>query len=251
MRVLVTRPKNFAQELSIRLSTLDIAVESCPMVSIHPTPHQARLYTAIQELSNTNMAIFVSRNAVDFTLPHILAHWGTVPPIAWVAIGQGTAKSLQQYQVPKVIFPAHPPYESEALLQLPALKNLHQKKLVIFRGNNGRNLLTETLVARGAKVKIVESYQRSLPIPAIVERLAKLHHTSIDVIVTTSAECLNNLNRLIKGDGSWLKNIPIIVVGLRMQTLAHTLGFRFPILAAGADDMSIIKALTDLKDKRP
>jgi hypothetical protein len=53
------------------------------------------------------------------------------------------------------------------------MQRMEGRRVVLFRGNGGRELLAETLAARGAKVDIVEAYRR-LPPTMAREELATL-----------------------------------------------------------------------------
>lgn len=251
MNVLVTRPASFAQSLCQQIQALGLTAELFPVIEFAPTPHLERLRSAIDRLNTADIIIFVSRAAAYFGLQAIKMRWQQLPPITtWTAIGPGTAKALQDAGVDSVLLPRKPPFETESLLTLDIFRTVTNKQIFIFRGNGGRDLLPITLQERGAFVHVVETYQRQLPIVDMVERLTEWHHTPINIIITTSIECLNNLTLLINlKQNNGFKNIPIVVVGLRMFELANTLGFKRPILAAGADDASIIKVLKKFKDK--
>lgn len=250
MRVLVTRPTNVATELAEKISAMGDIAELFPTVDIQQTPNRASLQCAIDKLNTQDMAIFVSRSAVQFGMPAIQARWPILPHIVWAAIGPGTANALYDHGISKVLVPEHPPYESESLLALPTFQSLHKKHIYLFRGNGGRELLSDTLSARGATVQAIEVYQRCLPTFNQVERIQDWHHTpnNINVIVTTSADCLHNLMLLVGDAMGTLKEIPIVVVGARMYKLAKELKFKHPMIATGADDGSIIKVLKAFKD---
>ncbi|HQW58179.1 MAG TPA: uroporphyrinogen-III synthase, partial [Gammaproteobacteria bacterium] len=92
--------------------------------------------------------------------------------------------------------------------------------------------------------------QRCLPtldIP-IVEKIKHWRHTPIHVIIATSADSLCNLVQLLGNAMNGLTEIPLVVVGARMQKLAKELNFKNPITATSADDASIINVLKTFKD---
>jgi len=145
--------------------------------------------------------------------------------------------------------PENPPYESESLLAHPALQSVTGKHIFIFRGNGGRDLLSRVLTGRDATVTLVEVYERSLPRVNMTKKFQHWQQHPPQVIVTTSAQSLHNLMILASHGLPGLKDIPLVVVGLRMHELANTLEFKKPVIALGADDASIIKVLTKLKDQ--
>ena len=247
MRVLVTRPAYAQEGLVQQLKKIQAIPELFPTIEILPTLHQEKLRQALEKLGTAHMAVFVSRAAVQFGIQAIKQRWIPLPAIQWAAIGPGTASALQPHIVQPVLFPTHSPYETEALLLLSDFQAVAGKRIVIFRGNGGRELLRQTLQERGAIVQCVEVYRRALPTIDIVEKLTLFRKHPLDVIVTTSAESLNNLLLLVGPNENWIKEIPIIVVGLRMYELANKLEFKCPIIAPSADDASIIKVLAEWK----
>lgn len=250
MRILVTRPVYAAEKLCEQINALGAIAESFPVIDILPTPHQLALETAIKQLNTQNIAIFTSRPAADFAMKTIKSNWDNFPPILWTAIGPGTAKVLQKYGLPQVYLPPAP-YESESLLATQPFLSVKEKKIIIFRGNGGRDLLKKVLTERGAVVQMVETYQRCLPTPNMVEKLTHWRHNPIQMIVTTSPESLHNLCVLMGNDSHCgFKDTPLVVVGSRMLELAQKLGFKRPLLSMGADDTSIIKVLHDFKEHR-
>jgi len=249
MNVLITRPLEAGKGLCEKINQQGMHAKPFPVIECHATPNQTALALAIDALETIDIVIFVSRPAVQFTLPAIKKRWCLLPSLIWAAIGPATAEALKAQGIPKVLLPLTPPYETESLLAIKALKHIDKKKILIFRGNSGRDLLRHVLEKRGGIVHTVESYQRCLPNMDKVERLANWHHNAIDVIVTTSAAGLHNLLLLIPSSITYLKEIPLVVVGTRMLQLANKLGFKHPLLAADADDTSIIKVLTEFKDK--
>lgn len=249
MRVLITRPLQYSEGLRQGIQELDGTPEVLSVVDIRPTPNKKALKEAIKSLSDFHIVIFISRSSVHHAMGLIQAIWPELPNMIWIAQGPGTAEALQAYEVPGVLFPMFPPYESETLLELPELvQDLQDKNIMIFRGNNGRLHLSEILSKRGANVQLVEAYQRLLPKVNMRERLSFWQKHPLDVIVFTSVEGMMNLKTLV-GEAAFkeFKKIPIVVVSGRMKKQAKSLGFKHVVLAWSAEDSAIIQALKEVK----
>ncbi len=253
MPVLITRPANLACGLAEKIKAMGDTVALFPTIEIKKTPHQTALQAAIHHLDTQDIAIFISQAAVTFGIPAIKTRWSLLPNLRFAAIGASTARALQVFGISEVIFPSAPPYESESLLAQSPFQTtqIQGKKIAIFRGNGGREYLSETLRSRGAFVQTIEVYQRCLPTlnPKLVEKIKHWHHTRGNVIVTTSADALYNLVKLMQNANAMdtLTEIPLVVVGARMQKLAKDLKFKYLKVATGADDASIINVLQAFK----
>jgi uroporphyrinogen-III synthase len=247
MHVLITRPLETSAPLIEKLLSLGIMVTHFPVITFKATTQQQAFHQAIATLPHYHIAVFVSQAAVHFTLPHILATWPELPSITFTAIGPSTKKALNDYGVLSVTIPENPPFESETLLKMPTFQAVSDQKILIFRGNGGRDLLKNTLETRGAAVQYIEAYERIQPSPPSEATINAWRHAPFDAIVLSSLDCLKHLLCLIGPDSAWLKECPTVIVGLRMFEVANKLGLKRLFIAKGADDASIVQVLTTLK----
>ena len=177
----------------------------------------------------------------------IIQDTGGIPENVQVAaVGQGTAKLLRQLGRPADIFPTHQ-YNSEALLGMSELQFVSGQQIVIFRGEGGRELLADTLRSRGATVEYIECYQRIRPDTDTQELHAALVAKSVNAVVVTSNQGLQNLHDILDPDDfTLLKNVQLFVVSDRGQRLAVELGFALPaIIASKASDHGILDSLLE------
>lgn len=78
-----------------------------------------------------------------------------------VAVGNATCKTLTEYGI-SATMPLQA--SNEGMLQMPVIKNLTEKsRVLIWRGQGGRQLLIDDLQARNIQVDVLELYQRQLP----------------------------------------------------------------------------------------
>ena len=114
-----------------------------------------------------------------------------------------------------------------------------------MRGNGGRELLAETLRARGAQVDYVETYARTglARLPAELCRLGR--RGAIDLLTSTSNQTLDSILAATGAqDRSWLLALALVVSAQRQKQHALELGFRGPIrVAAGSDDRAMLAAI--------
>ncbi len=194
-------------------------------------------------LADYDYAIFVSANAAEHALTYFSNFPATLPAIA---IGHGTAKALKKYNIIAQAIPDD--HDSEGLLSLPILQNVAERRIIIFCGKNPRSFLRQSLQAKGAWVEEFICYARRCPLveSAIIKNLML---KPIDIIVSTSSEGLNNLWCLWKNlaEESWLQSKTWIVISLSMRTKAQQCGITKIIVASGASDDAIVKAIEEAK----
>src|SRR5690606_30704684 len=106
----------------------------------------------LAKLDQYDVIIFVSQHAVYQSQKKIQKTWPIFPPRCHVvAVGKSTADALAYTKKAPIIYPLGQ-WNSEALLHLPLLLDVHGKKIAIIRGETGRELIENTLLKRGAEV---------------------------------------------------------------------------------------------------
>lgn len=239
---LITRPSAQAISLSAKLKQLGANCVLLPTLSITSTP-LTQLSAALTELPAViDRVIFTSANAVYPVMPH----WLRFTQVKQVyAIGPATAQALIPFAI-VAQYPSAPNFHSEGLLALLDLQTVNQEEIVIFSGQGGRDTLENTLQQRGAWVKKIAVYQRTLATPT--QPLPNL--ADIDCIVSNSSESLCALMQLYRSHLSLLHTRTLVVVSQKMATLAKELGFTHAIIVAqNATDAAIIDALLVEKNR--
>ncbi len=240
--MLVTRPAHQAETLCRMIAAAGGEPVRLPAIEIAPPADPAALATILSRLDRFDLAIFVSPNAVRATLTQLHGHLPAA--LALAAVGEGTQRALAAAGHADVLAPGER-FDSEGLLALPDLQQVRGQRVLILRGDGGRELLADTLRSRGAEVTYAECYRRQLPAVPDPVALAHLAAGEIDVAVITSGEGLANLLAL-GGDAARTKLLatPLVVVSARQAQAARALGFHAAIeIAARADDAAILAAV--------
>ncbi len=243
MNVLITRPKRQAKLLAKHLQAHGDVSICLPAIEIKPPRSPVAMQRALQNLAAFDMLIFISPNAVIEFVKHIDATQ-SLPCV--LALGQGTAKMLQQHDIKVADYP--PIANSKALLALARLHHVAGKKIAIFAGEEGNTLLANTLKQRGVVVTVAYTHRRCLPeyqLPFAWQA------TQIDVSVCTSLASLYNFHTLIKRyQLDELHSKALIVITAAMQITARQLGFKSAIMIANdASNAAIMLTLQQYREK--
>ena len=241
-RILVTRPAQRAAGFAERIAEAGGEAVLYPVIDIGPPFNTRSRDAALNNLADFSMAIFISPTAVEETLHHI----PSLPAsLSLVAIGKSTAQTLRQYGY-STAFDADTS-DSESLLAQPRMQSaqVRNQRILIFRGEGGRELLADTLRQRGALVDYADMYRRVLP---EIEHLQSSQLKQIDAICVTSNQGLEHL-LLLCDDAAGLKKSAVFVPGQRCANLAHKLGFSDIHIAQNATDNEMLRALVSWATK--
>jgi uroporphyrinogen-III synthase len=269
LTIVVTRPRDQAAQLARSIAQAGGVPLLFPLLDIAAVQDTRELHEQISRLAQFDLAIFISPNAVHYgvaairsagALPcppqyvggkssgsdgadgrHLPQSAGyasnvSLPPSLKIAtVGQGSAKALRELGIASVIAPAER-FDSEGLLALPELQDVTGWRVMIFRGDGGRELLGDTLKARGAMVEYATCYVRSKP----KQDAGMLLSAKPDAITVTSSEALGYLWQMLDENArKVLRNTPLFVPHARIAGLAREQGWlQVQVTASGDDGMS-------------
>lgn len=242
-RILVTRPAAQAQALAQLIAAQGGEPICFALLEIAPPDDPQPLQQAAARLADYAMAIFISPNAVLSSVVHLLARRAWPEQLQAVAIGPGTAAQLAACGIGKVIVPAER-FDSEALLEMPQLQRqaVLGQKILILRGNGGREELAAGLRARGAQVDAVTCYRRLPPVDAQAI-VSLLRNSGVDALTISSSEGLRNLLPLLDTESlARLQGKPVFVAHRRIAETAAELGWR-EVVITGPADAGVIEGL--------
>jgi len=238
--ILNTRPAHQQAALTAQLEAAGARVLSFPAIDIRhiepETPPRIEEYDCL---------LFVSRNAVDgFFAAFDPARVAATQRLG--VIGAATRDALcRQIGDPGARLIESEPYHSEALLEAPELQQVAGQRVLILRGQAGRNLLGDELARRGARVDYLEVYRRELPAvdAGAFARLVEKGFPTLAVL--TSNEGMHNLIRLVDAAScTRLCAIPWLLISERMRESARELGHNAAIvIARNASDSGIFDTI--------
>jgi uroporphyrinogen-III synthase len=243
--IVVTRPAHQAQRLTELIEAQGGTVLLFPVLEILDPQDRGPLLSSIDRLETFDLAVFISPNAVHKAMNLIMARRGGLPlGLKLATVGRGSARELERYGRRADIYPTRK-FNSEALLATAELQDMTGKRVVIFRGEGGRELLGNTLRERGADVEYAEAYRRRVPNADVNALMRRWVRGEIDIITVTSNDSLRNLFDLVGKIGQqWLRHTPLAVYSDRTVSLAQELGFKTtPVVAAEASDEALVQAL--------
>lgn len=235
--ILLTRPEEESAALAPRIAQLGLHPIVMPTLEIVPVEPDADSGAALAGLRDYDFAIFISRNAVRCGLPLVARQGGWPPGLRAAAVGPATAQTLRAQGIADVIVPEGGA-DSEALLRCAPLQAVAGKQVAIFRGVGGRETLAQTLTERGALVRYIECYKRTVPASHPERALdGLLRDGALAGIVAASSEGLGNLaGGLADADRARLLATPLFVQHDAVAARARTLGFRDVVVFEGGDD---------------
>jgi uroporphyrinogen III methyltransferase/synthase len=258
--VVITRPAGQSEALVLQLAAAGVATLDFPLIDIAPADDSGPLHAALAALERYALVVFVSPNAVDYAFSEYNAIWPHALPVGVVGPGSVAALARHGVEAPayRVISPVASDddaarFDSEALFaaldaSLDAA-TFEGKRVLIVRGDGGREWLAERLREAGAEVETVAAYRRLVPEPSVAawQRVHALLAGEPHAWLITSSEAVRNLDELaqehLNGDEiAQLKRATLVTPHPRIAQSARGLGFD-SITVSGAGDERIARTL--------
>lgn len=248
--VVITRPQAQAKPLAQRIAATGREAVVFPLLEILPLPDQAKLQATLRNLDSYAMAAFVSPNAIDSAFA-LLDAWPR--QVALAVVGEGSKAALARHGLTPANATIYSPVDpqrtdSQTLLEVLDIEALRGRRVLIVRGETGRELLADALREKGVEVEQVAAYRRAAPVLDQDGRaqLLRLLDSAGDWVITSS-EALRILLQMVRdvaGDTGVVKMLQqkLIVPHVRIAETAHALGFA-DIVQTGSGDEQLLAAL--------
>lgn len=186
-RLLITRPRAQAEPWVEALRARGVDAHSLPLIDILPPVDRADVHAAWQQLPHTTMVMFVSANAAEqfFAARPAAARWPDGLEAA--CTGEGTRAALHAAGLgPALIVGPGPGQvaESESVWKALGDRDWRGRRVLVVRGEEGRDWLAEQWRIAGAEVHFVAAYRRALPTWTPSER-----HLWADAVASPATSC--------------------------------------------------------------
>jgi len=238
--IVVTRPAQQARELARLIEEAGGNAILFPAIEIRDVEDIGPFTRLIDRLDEFDLAVFISPNAIERAMRMIQARRPLPPKLKIAAIGGGSVKALERQGVTGVIAPQGR-YDSEALLERGEIAGA--RRVVIFRGEGGREHLGDSLNARGAAVEYAECYRRCRPDLDPAPLLKAWSGGGVHAVTATSSEGLRNFAEMIGAPGrERFQRTPVFVPHPRIAEAAHGLEIR-TVIVTGPGDEGVVDGL--------
>lgn len=234
--LLVTRPEAQAQRWVAALQREGIVAAALPLIVIADPSDPQRVRDAWHHIGQLRFVMFVSGNAVQrfFALRPQGAIWPE--GLCAGATGPGTAQALRDAGLaePLIVMPERPTsgeeatrYDSEALWARISGEDWRGSRVLVVRGEQGRDWLAAQWRAAGAEVDFVEAYRRLPPAWSAAERgllAAALAAPQSHRWLFSSSEALGHLATLAGEQVTWSAS-RALATHERIAAAAQRMGF--------------------------
>ena len=247
-KVLVTRAREQASDLSERLRVLGAIPVEFPTIGILPPESWTDADHCIQQLIRYDWIIFTSVNGVRSFVDRLLALGRDVRDLKGprvCAIGPKTAEALEALKVRVNFVPQE--YRAEAVFEGLRKKKLKAKSILIPRAKVARDILPEELRKAGAVVDVAEVYRTVLPKENVAEVREILKKRDVSAITFTSSSTVANFVEMLGREEAreLIAGIPVASIGPITAEKAKALGIETAVMPAEYTIPALVQALVE------
>lgn len=245
-RVIVTRARHQASELSQAIEALGGEAWEFPMIEIVPPSDNAYLIKAINNLNCFQWLVFTSVNGVEGFFAELKKQERDVRDLAGieiVAIGPATQVAIERRGLRAAYVPEE--FRAEKIVEGLSSRIASGQRVLLARAEEARDIIPESLKAMGVDVWDVPVYKTVIGGADRGELISLLRDKEIHSVTFTSSSTVRNFITLIEGDVSLLENVSLYSIGPITSATAQELGLTIFKEAAQYTISGLVEALVE------
>jgi uroporphyrinogen III methyltransferase/synthase len=239
-RVLVTRPPAQAGEFAQQLWEAGAEPLLAPTIAIGPPDDALAAAAAVARVREYAWVVFTSRNGVDAFFDHLGAGGRDARAFGdakVAAIGPKTAAALSAHGIRVDFMPDV--FVNEAVAGGLIERTAPGERMLLFRAQEARDVLPETLRAAGRTVDVVAAYKTRYVDDADLRAKAE----RADIVTFTSASTVHGFVHNVDDAAALLAGATVAAIGPITAATARSLGIRVDVIAEEFTVEGLIAAL--------
>ncbi len=246
-RILVTRARSQASELSEKIAELGGEPYEFPLVKMVPPSDAAPLDDALKQLTSFDWVMFTSTNGVAFFFKRLRELGIDIRTMSGriAAVGPKTAEALCEKGLTVEALPGE--FHAEGLLDSLRDQVKPGERVLLPRADIARKTLPKELRALGLSVTEADTYDTIIDAENTVEIAELLAEKTIQVITFTSSSTVKNFVQAMQGYDlhALLEGVEIACIGPITANTAKELGLPVHVVAAEYTIQGLLDALID------
>ncbi len=253
-KILITRSRSQASELSKQLKHLGAEVIEFPTIKIKEVSDFSLIDKLLTELNSFSRIIFTSANAVQIFFKRLLRlnlDSRSLKGIKIVVIGKGTENCILEYGIIPDLIPEK--YTSEGIIQaLKELKADYSNERILIPGSSiSRDYLPEQLKILGAKVIKADLYD-TLETEYSSEAIESVFLKLPDIVTFTSSSTVTNFVSILKKKkmNDYLNKLSGASIGPITTKTAKKLGINIKLEAVSHTIPGLVDSISEFFNKK-
>lgn len=243
-RIVVTRARAQASDLSLHLERLGAEVIQFPTILITDPEEPEPLRRAVREAGAFDWIVFTSVNGVQRFWSELRAAGEDTRKLAGVslcAIGPATAAAIEAEGARADLMPEE--FIAEAVVEaLVSTGDLQGRRILLPRAEQARSILPERLREHGAEVVEVTAYRTELDGSGAPAVRARLEAGEVDLVTLTASSTARNFVSLV---GTGLGGAGVASIGPITSATARELGLPVDVEAAEHSIPGLVMAILE------
>jgi uroporphyrinogen III methyltransferase/synthase len=244
-RVLVTRARSQASELSDRIHELGGEAYEFPLIKMVPPKNIEALDEALRNLNTFDWVMFTSANGVAFFFKRLRELGIDIRTMTGklAAVGPKTADALKEHGLTVRVLPGE--FTAEGLLESVKGELQPGEKVLLPRADIARKSLPRELNAMGLQVTEVDTYDTVMDAQNAEEAAQLLEEKRIHVVTFTSSSTVKNFVEALAGRdlSRLLEGVMVACIGPITAETAKQLGIRVDVVARESTIQGLIDSI--------